>query len=78
MRVRGERRAVRARVAGLENSSELLKRCRSTRPLIVIDDVRVIPLFELEELPHLGEHADSTLGWRCEHVVPRYSCEVSA
>ncbi len=57
-----------------EHLGELPKGLRSARPILVIDDIRVMPFLQLQDLRHFWQDTDSPLLWRCEHLFP---CDIS-
>jgi hypothetical protein len=70
MRVGRQRGLIPPHVSRAEDARELLERLRTARTIVVIDHLRVMPLFELQYLLHLWQDADSPLIRRCENIVP--------
>ena len=58
-------------LASCEDLSKLLEGFRPARTFILINDVRVMPFFQLQELSHFWEYTYATFLRGCKHLVAR-------
>src|SRR5262249_13886796 len=59
MRVRRLRGLIQSYIPSSQHPSKLLKSFGATRPLLFINDIRMMPFFQLENLFHLWKDADT-------------------